>query len=341
MINNCFASDNCSGVHFKIMQALHDVNIGHEISYGNDQYTQEALDLFKELFGAFSRIYFVYNGTGANSLALGSVLRPYSAVITPSTAHVNEDETGAPERYSGCKVIAIDTDDGKLRPEHIKPFIHSQGVMHHSQIKVASITNPTEVGTLYSPQEIRVLSEYLHEHDILLHMDGARLANAAIALDLGFCEITKDCGVDILSFGATKNGLMFGEAVVFLNENLGEDFMYIRKNGTQLHSKMRYISCQFATYLKDDLWKKNATHANTMARRLYDGFSSLEGITLLHETECNSVFAVISNNIMERIQKEYLFYNIHRSDEQIVSRFMCSFDTKEEEIDRLVELARS
>ena len=341
MISNCFASDNCSGMHPKILEALTQANQGYEISYGDDKYTKRALDEFKNIFSARSRIYFVYNGTGANTLALGSVLRPYSAIITPFTAHINIDETGAPERYTGCKIIPVETKDGKLYPEHIEPYLHTQGVIHHSQIKAASITNPTETGTLYTPEEIKELADFLHKHDILLHMDGARLANAAVALGLGFCEITKDCGVDILSFGATKNGLMFGEAVVFLNEALGEDFMYIRKNGTQLHSKMRFISCQFLAYLKDDLWKINATHANNMAKKLYNALSEVEGVEPLTETSCNSVFVILPNYIKERISKEYYFYDMDMGVGKIAARFMCSFNTQQEDIDRLVELAKS
>lgn len=337
---NCFASDNCAGVHEKIMNALEDANTGHEISYGDDKYTKRALNIFKEVFGASSRTYFVYNGTGANTLAFGSVMRPYHAAIMPHTAHANLDETGAPEKYTGCKIITVDSSDGKLKPKHIKPYLSTKGVMHHSQLKVASITNPTETGTLYSSEEIRTLADFLHENDMILHMDGARIANAAIALECTLKEMTTDSGVDILSFGATKNGLMFGEAVVFLNENLGKDFIYIRKNGTQLHSKMRFISCQFEEYLKEGLWKENAAHANKMAKHLYNELISISDVTPLCETKCNSVFVMLPDDMKERILKKYFFYEMDMEVGKKASRFMCSFNTKKEDIDRLINLAR-
>lgn len=258
----------------------------------------------------------------------------------PFTAHANIDETGAPERYTGCKIIAVQSKDGKLIPQHIKPYLHMQGVMHHSQIAAASITNPTETGELYSIDEIKELADFLHEHDILLHMDGARIANAAAALGVSFCEMTKDCGVDILSFGGTKNGMMFGEAVVFLNDKLGKDFVFIRKNGTQLHSKMRYISCQFSAYFKDDLWKKNATHANAMALKLYNELCKLEGVTPLCETTCNSVFVILPNKIKECIKKKYFFYDMDMGAGIMATRFMCSFITSSNDIDELTRLAK-
>ncbi len=337
---NCFASDNCSGVHPKIMEALAKANSGYEISYGDDSYTENALNAFKKVFGASSRTYFVYNGTGANTLALGSVMRPYHAAIMAYSAHANIDETGAPEKYTGCKIIAVESKDGKLRAQDIAPHLYTQGVMHHSQLKLASITNPTETGTLYTLDEIRALANFLHENGMLLHMDGARIANAAVALGCTFKEMTSDCGVDMLSFGATKNGIMFGEAVVFLKADLGEDFMYIRKNGTQLHSKMRFISCQFEEYLKDDLWKKNARHANEMAKYLYEELVKIDGVIPVSETKCNSVFVILSEEIKKRILSKYFFYDMDLEPRKKASRFMCSFNTKKEDIDSLIKLAK-
>lgn len=337
---NTFASDNCSGVHPNIMEALNAANIGYEVSYGDDPYTKEASNTFKRVFGALVRTYFVYNGTGANTLALGSVMRPYHAAIMPLTAHANVDETGAPERYTGCKIITVNSTDGKLRKEDIYPYLSNQGVMHHSQIKVASITNPTETGVLYSLEEIKDLADFLHEHDMYLHMDGARIANAAVALSCTFKEMTTDCGVDILSFGATKNGLMFGEAVVFLNEDLGEDFMYIRKNGTQLHSKIRYISCQFEEYFKNDLWEQNATNANKMAKYLYEELSKIDGVTFASKTECNSVFVILPDEIRNRLSSKYYFYDMDMEAGKKASRFMCAYSTKKEDIDSLIELIK-
>jgi threonine aldolase len=337
---NCFASDNCSGAHPRIMDALNRANAGYEISYGDDKYTSGALNAFKNVFGASARTYFVYNGTGANTLALGSVMRPYHAAIVPYTSHINIDETGAPERYTGCKIITVDSSDGKLYPKDIVPYLETQGVMHHSQIKIASITNPTETGTLYTLAEIKALVEFLHEKGLLLHMDGARIANAAAALNCTLAEMTTDCGVDILSFGGTKNGLMFGEAVVFLNDSLGEDFMYIRKNGTQLHSKMRFISCQYEEYLKDGLWLENARHANEMAAYLYGRLKEIEGVEPACETTCNSVFMILPEDMKARLLGKYYFYDMDMGAGKKASRLMCSFDTKKEYIDSFINLAK-
>ena len=337
---NCFASDNCSGTHPRIMDAINRANTGYEISYGDDQYTYNALNAFKQVFGASAHTYFVYNGTGANTLALGSVMRPYHAAIVPYTSHINIDETGAPERYTGCKIIAVDSPDGKLYPKDIVPHLVTQGVMHHSQIKIASITNPTETGTLYTLAQIKALADFLHEKGLLLHMDGARIANAAAALNCTLAEMTTGCGVDILSFGGTKNGLMFGEAVVFLNDSLGEDFMYIRKNGTQLHSKMRFISCQYEAYLKDGLWLENARHANDMAAYLYQEFSGIEGVEPACETTCNSVFMILPEDMKMRLLSKYYFYDMDMGEGRKASRFMCSFNTKKEDIDRFINLAK-
>lgn len=341
MLNKCFASDNCAGVHPNIMQAIIDANKGFEISYGDDKYTEKALEKFKEIFGEDTRTYFVYNGTGANTLGLGSFLRPYSAVITPFTAHISIDETGAPERYTGCKIITVETPDGKLTPDSIKPYLYTMGEMHHSQIAAASITNPTETGELYTQEEIKALANFLHEHGILLHLDGARLPNAVVALGSSFKGITKDCGVDVLSFGGTKNGMMFGEAVVFLNNKLGKDFMYIRKNGTQLHSKMRYISSQFVAYLQDDMWKKNATHANNMAQILYKGLTDIDGVEPICETTANSVFLSLPNKIKEKLSEKYCFYDMDIGGGNKATRFMCSFNTSQKDIDDIIELAKT
>ncbi len=337
----CFASDNCSNVHPKIMKALEQANTGYEVSYGDDEYTEAALKSFKEVFGESSHTYFVYNGTGANTLALGSVLRPYQAVIAPYTSHISVDETGAPERYSGCKLIAVDCEDGKLTPEHIKPYLETQGVMHHSQLKIASITNPTETGALYTLDEIQKLSDFLHENDLLLHMDGARISNAAAALECTLKQITADCGVDVLSFGGTKNGMMFGEAVVFMTEEIGEDFVYIRKNGTQLHSKMRYISCQFEQYLKDNLWLENAQKANATAQYLYNSFLDVKGAQPAAKTECNSVFMKLSDELFEKLSEKYYFYQMDMDKGTKASRFMCSYSTSKEDVDALITLAKS
>jgi len=247
-VNKSFASDNWSGVCPEIMEALIQANIGHVESYGetNDFYTQRAIARFREHFG----------------------LRSYQAVVSAESAHLNEDECAAPEKFGGTKILGIKTENGKILPEQVAPFLHSIGFQHHAQPRIISISEVTEKGTIYSPDEIRELATFAHSHDMLLHVDGARISNAAASLGVTFRELITDTGVDILSFGGTKNGLMFGEAVVFLKKDLARDFQYLRKQGLQLHSKMRFISAQFDRYLTDDLWKKNAENANRMAKLL-------------------------------------------------------------------------
>ena len=334
-----FASDNCSGVHPQVMAALGACNAGYVLSYGDDPYTKRAEEIFAETFGEDSATYFVYNGTGANTLGLGTVLRSYQAIITPAMAHIAVDETGAPEQYIGCKIIGIDCKGGKLTPQHIAPQLEILGVMHHSQPAVISITNPTEVGTIYTLEELTTLCDYAHEHDLLVHMDGARIANAAVTLGCTLRAMTRDCGVDILSFGGTKNGLMFGEAVVFMDKRMGESFPFVRKNGTQLHSKMRYITAQYVEYLGTDLWRQNAEHANRMARRLAKSFEAIDGIDFVYPVEGNGLFVTLSEDVQRRLEAKYEFYSMDVEGGQKAFRFMCSFDTEESEVDKLIQAA--
>jgi len=333
-----FASDNNAGVHPKILRALERVNRGHVIAYGDDPYTAAAIQKFREQLGDDIDVYFVFSGTGANVLGLKAITEPYHAIICAETAHINVDECGAPERFTGCKLITIATADGKLQPEQIKPHLHGFGVEHHVQPRVISISQSTEMGTIYTPAEIKNLADFAHQHRLLLHVDGARLANAAVGLKASLRELTTDAGVDVLSFGGTKNGTMFGEAVVLFNKNRTDEFKFIRKQGSHLASKMRFIAAQFEALFTNDLWKKNAAHANRMARILGRELVSIPGIKLTQRVEANGVFATIPPRFIPQLQKQTFFYVWN--EEISEARFMTSFDTTEQDIQEFVALVR-
>jgi threonine aldolase len=329
-----FASDNNSGVHPNILEAINSVNHGHTIAYGDDAYTEEAIKVFKTLFGNHVEVFFVFIGSAANVLGIKAATQPYHAVITPDTAHINVDECGAPERFTGCKLLTVSTPDGKLTVDLAQKHMHGFGFQHHSQPKVISISQPTELGTLYTPDEVRTLANFAHQHNMYLHMDGARIANAAAALDKSFKEFTTNAGVDILSFGGTKNGMMYGEAVVFFNPDLAHEFMYTRKQGLQLASKMRYISAQFTTYLSNNQWHKTASHANRMAKFLAAQLESVPQVKVTQPVQVNGVFAIIPKSIIEKLQAEYFFYTW--DDEKSEVRWMTSWDTTEDDIKNFV-----
>ncbi len=334
-----FASDNNSGVHPEIMKAIMDANKGHTIAYGDDIYTERAKAKFYEYLGNDIDVYFVFIGTAANVLGLNAATRSWNAVICAETAHINVDECGAPEKFNGFKLLSLETPNGKLTVELIQKHMHGFGFEHHSQPKVISITQATELGTVYTPEEIKTLADFAHKNNMYLHMDGARIANAAVSLGVGFKEFTKDAGVDILSFGGTKNGMMYGEAIVFFNKQLGEEFKYIRKQGMQLASKMRFISAQFERYLKDDLWKQNAEHSNKMAQLLASKIQEIPQIKITQKVEANGVFAIVpSREIIEELMNEYFFYDWDESRNEV--RWMCSFDTQEEDIMKFTELIK-
>ncbi|HCX99260.1 MAG TPA: threonine aldolase [Bacteroidales bacterium] len=329
-----FASDNNSGVHPSILESINSVNHGHTIAYGDDNYTQEATAIFKDLFGSHIEVFFVFIGSAANVLGIKAATQPYHAVITPETAHINVDECGAPERFTGCKLLTVPTPDGKLTIELAQKHMHGFGFQHHSQPKVISISQPTELGTLYTVDEVRDLANFAHQHNMYLHMDGARIANAAVALDRNFKEFTTDAGVDILSFGGTKNGMMYGEAVVFLNPDLAHEFMYTRKQGLQLASKMRYVSAQFIAYLSNNQWHKTASHANSMAKLLASKLELIPRVKITQPVQVNGVFAIIPKNIIERLQAEYFFYTWDEDQSEV--RWMTSWDTTEDDINNFV-----
>jgi threonine aldolase len=325
-----FASDNNSIVHPKIMEALINVNNSHELSYGDDPYTESARKRFKEVLGQECEVYFVYNGTGANVTGLAAMAKPYQAVICTENAHINVDECGAVERFAGCRLLTLPSADGKLRPEQINPILDALGNQHHSQPGVVSISQSTELGTVYTIEEIKHLVDYAHSKGLLVHMDGARIANAAAYLGVSLKEATADTGIDVLSFGGTKNGLMFGEAVVFFSGQLAEDYKFIRKQGTQLASKMRYIAAQFEALLSDELWLNNARNANAMAALLAREAEKIPGLKITQPVQSNGVFISMPRAAAERLQQQYYFYPWDEEREEY--RWMTSFDTEEVDI---------
>lgn len=338
MAERGFASDNNAGVHPDILNEIIRVNKGHVIGYGGDPYTEEAAGLFRQHFGRDAEIFFVFTGTAANVLGITGITRSWNSVITAFTAHIEQDECGAPEKFSGCKVLTVDTPDGKIAPEMMKRHMHGFDFEHHSQPRVISVTQATEMGTIYTPAEIAALAKYAHDHGMLLHMDGARISNAAVALDLPFRAFTTDAGVDILSFGGTKNGMMFGEAVCFLRPGLSDGFKYLRKQGMQLASKMRFIAAQYIAFFRNDLWKKCATHSNSMAMLLYEKVKAIEGLKVTQPVQANGVFVIIPHKIAGNLQKHYFFYPWNEETSEY--RWMTSWDTTEEDVNNFVELLK-
>jgi threonine aldolase len=331
-----FASDNNSGIHPKILQAIHNANREHVVAYGNDIYTTRAINKFKEILDPDIDVYFVYGGTGANILGLQSITKSFEGIFCADTAHINCDECGAPEKFTGCKLITIPTLDGKITVEQIKNHFASNwtGSEHHTQPKVISITQTTELGTVYTAEEIKKITEYAHKNNMYVHMDGARIANAVASLNIDIKEITTNAGIDVLSFGGTKNGMMYGDAVIFFNKNLSTNFKFIRKQGMQLASKMRFISAQFEELLSNNLWINNATHANKMAEILSTKVCEL-GIELTQKTQANAVFAKLPKKHIEQIQKDYFFYVWNEEKSEV--RWMTSFDTTQEDINSFVQ----
>ena len=334
----CLASDNYAGVHPAVMTALAAANDGPAPAYGADPLTLAARKRFKKLLGYRAEAFFVFLGTAANVLALQAMTRPHHAVLCAESAHINVDECGAPEARLGCKLMAVPTPGGKLTPALLRPFLNHLGNEHHNQPRVVSIAQATELGTLYTPLEIRALADFAHGNGLLLHMDGARLANACAALECTAAELTVKAGVDAVSFGGTKNGMMFGEAVVFFRSGLAEDFRYIRKQGMQLCSKMRFIAAQFLALLDNGLWLQNARHANAMARLLADKVAAIPGVELTQPVETNAVFARLAPAAIGRLQSRFAFYTWNHADN--VVRWMTSFATTEAEVEAFAEAIR-
>ncbi|MFK0002619.1 threonine aldolase family protein [Paenarthrobacter sp. NPDC090522] len=329
-----FASDNYSGVHPEVLAALASANGGHQVSYGEDVYTARLQEVMEQQFGPGIECFPVFNGTGANVLSLQSLLPRWGAVVCASTAHINMDENGAPERIGGMKLLHVPTPDGKLTPELIDREAWGWGDEHRAQPLAVSITQTTELGTCYSPEEVRAIADHAHAKGMKLHMDGARLANAAAHLGVPLRAFTRDAGVDILSFGGTKNGLLFGEVVVALNPDAAHGLKYLRKMNMQLASKMRFISAQFIALLEDGLWLRSAGHANAMASRLRTAIDGIDGVQSTQETQSNGVFAILPEGVADRLRSSFAFYDWDAARREV--RWMCSFDTTEDDIDAFV-----
>jgi threonine aldolase len=335
-----FASDNNAGVHPEILKAIGQANQGHVIGYGDDAYTHSAQTLFKKQLGEDVEVFFVFNGTAANCLSLKALTSSFHAVICAEGAHIYVDECGAPEKFTGCKLVPVAAKSGKLTVEAVKSAYHGVGDEHHVQPKVISITQATEVGTVYRANEIRELADFAHGRGMLLHVDGARIANAVVALGLTLKQATRDLGIDVLSFGATKNGALGAEAVVFFSPELAANFKFYRKQGMQLASKMRFISAQFEALFTNDLWLQNARHANRMAQLLKREISKIPQVKIIYNVEANGVFAQIPRKAIAKLQKRYFFYVWNEA--QSVVRWMCSWDTTADDVKQFAEfLSRS
>ncbi|WP_200847079.1 low specificity L-threonine aldolase [Microbacterium sp. 18062] len=338
-----FASDNYSGVHPEVLAAIEAANGGHQIAYGEDVYTARLQDVLAQHFGAGVEAFPVFNGTGANVTALQSMLPRWGAVIAASSAHINVDEGGAPERVGGMKLLTVPAEDGKLTPELVDREAWGWGDEHRAQPLVVSITQSTELGTLYTPDEVRALADHAHGHGMRLHLDGARISNAAASLDVPLAAFTRDAGVDVLSFGGTKNGALGAEAIVVLEPAASAGLTYLRKLNMQLASKMRFVSAQLVALLEGDLWLRNARHSNAMAQRLRGGVEagladgSVRGVAFTQPTQANGVFATLPGVVADRLRESFRFYDWSGSDAaRREVRWMCSFDTTEHDVDAFV-----
>ena len=332
-----FGSDNWSGVHPEVIEAIAAANSGHVPSYGHDTFTTAAKEKLREHLGEQAEIFFVFSGTAANVLSLQTIALPFNTVICAESAHLNTSECGAAEKHVGCKLSTVPSADGKIDRDGIIAHLHDIGNDHHVQPSAVSITQATEYGTVYSADEIRLIAAFAHEHGLRLHMDGARLANAAAHLGVSLREITTDAGVDVLSFGGTKNGLIAGEAVVFFDPELARNFAYRRMQGMQLSSKMRFIAAQFDALFTGDLWLSSARHANSMARLLADGIARIPGFRLTQEVQANAVFAAVPREHIAALQAVSYFHVWNEAKSE--ARFVCSFDTTEDDISGFLSAA--
>lgn len=325
-----FASDNNAGVHPEVMEAIGRANQGHVVGYGDDPYTESAVRRVREVFGRDVEVFFVFNGTAANVLSLQALTRSHHAVLCSHKSHIYTDECGAPERFTGCKLIPLPAPNGKLTVEALGREYHGIGDQHHVQVRVVSITQSTEMGTVYSQAEVQAIARFAHERQMFLHMDGARIANAAVSQGLTLRQATRDLGVDVLSFGGTKNGVMGVEAVVFFRPELAHDFLFTRKQGMQLASKMRFMAVQIEALLTNELWRRNGEHANRMAKLLEAEARKIKGVTVYYPVEANGVFVKLPPQAIPKIQERYFFYPW--IEEESVVRWMCSFDTTEDDV---------
>ncbi|MGX1565842.1 threonine aldolase family protein [Streptomyces sp. NPDC055506] len=329
-----FASDNYAGAHPEVLAALALANGGHQVSYGEDAYTENLQSVVRSHFGATAEAFPVFNGTGANVVALQAVTDRWGAVICAESAHINVDECGAPERVGGLKLLTVATPDGKLTPELIDRQAYGWDDEHRAMPQVVSLAQTTELGTAYTPDEIRAICEHAHAHGMKVHLDGSRLANAAATLNVPMRAFTDAAGVDLLSLGGTKNGALFGEAVVVLNQDAVRHMKHLRKLSMQLASKMRFVSVQLEALFARDLWLRNARHSNEMAQRLAEGVRAVHGVEILYPVQSNAVFARLPHEVTERLQKRFRFYFWDEAAGDV--RWMCAFDTTEEDVDTFV-----
>ena len=335
------ASDNYAGVHPAVLAAIESANVGHAPAYGNDQITTSAIDMFKDVLGAHIDVFMTFNGTGSNVVGLQGLLRSWEAVICASTAHINVDEAGAPEKHLGSKIIDIPTTDGKITPELLESVQWRLGDVHQSQPRVVLLTQSTEYGTVYSSDEIQSISDAAHRRGLYVYMDGARIANAAAGLKTTLRDITVDSGVDMMSFGGTKNGALAAEAVIVLNPHLGisEHLGFIRKQYMQLSSKMRFTSAQFIALLTDELWRVNAEQSNAMAQRLGEGVSRMPRVRVTQRVQANAVFASLPESAIAPLQAHTPFYLWDAAQSEV--RWVCSWDTTSDEVDSFIEAVRT
>jgi threonine aldolase len=330
-----FASDNYAAAHPAVMQAMVDVNQGHQVAYGEDESTKQLSAIIKQHFGDMAEVFPVFNGTGSNVAALSALMERWEAVICAQSAHINMDEGGAPEKVAGLKLWTLPTLDGKLTPELIESQAYGFGDVHRSQPKVVSITQSSEYGTVYSQDEIKAITDYAHSLGMYVHLDGARISNAAASLNLPFRAFTTDVGVDVVSFGGTKNGAIAAEAVISLNPRVTQALPFIRKSSMQLASKMRFSSAQLVALLTNNLWLENAKHSNAMAQLLVNAVSKIDGVTVTKPVQANAIFAILPPHVTERLQKRFRFYVWDPSTGEV--RWMCSWDTTEEDIQAFSE----
>ncbi len=335
-----FASDNYSGIHPDILEAIVQANGAHQVAYGEDIYTARLNEVFVEQFGEGVEIFPVFNGTGANVTGLQSMLPRWGAVICSATAHIHNDEGGAPEHVGGFKLLPVGTSDGKLTPELIDQEAWGWGDEHRAQPLVVSITQTTELGTAYSVAQVRAIADHAHSKGMTLHMDGARISNAAASLGVPLRAFTRDAGVDVLSYGGTKNGMMLGECIVVLNPTASTGLKFLRKSNMQLSSKMRFVSAQLIALLGTDLWLRNATHSNAMAARLRGALENkladgtITGLAFSQATQANAIFATLPSGVADRLRETFRFYDWDASKNEV--RWMCGFDTTEDDIDTFV-----
>ncbi len=334
-----FASDNYAGVHPEVLQALAEANLGHQTAYGDDVYTAHLQTVMARHFGPGIEVFPVFNGTGANVLSLQAMLPRWGGVVCAETAHINVDENGAPERVGGIKLLTVPTPDGKLTPELIDRQAHGFGDEHRAQPLVVSITQSTELGTLYTPAEVAAVCDHAHGLGMTVHLDGSRISNAAAALGVPMAAFTTDAGVDALSFGGTKNGLLAAEAIVVLNPDAVTGMKYLRKMNMQLASKMRFFSAQLIALLDGDLWLRSASHANAMAQRLTAAAAQIDGVTVTRRTEANAVFAVLPADAADAVRKRFMFYDWDNATGEV--RWMCAWDTTADDVDDFARLIES